>query len=314
MTGPAAPIPRYCPVQGSITRYLRPEVISRIARLDVQARCIAEGFLSGLHRSPYHGFSTEFSEHRKYTEGDDLRHIDWNVFARTDRLYLKKFEAQTNLECTLLVDVSASMAYRHRQSSVSKLEYAICLAAAMSYLMIRQRDVVGLVTFDDRLQAYVRPNGNSAQLSRLLGVLAEARTTGRTRFAGAFPALGQLVRHRGLVLLFSDFLGDLDAAAAGLQQLRFRGHDVIVFHILDRAEVTLPFEGASLFVDSEDPALRVSAQADLIRREYDAEIAGFREQVRQACVDTGAEHLALDTSQPFDVALARFLKERQMRF
>ena len=159
----------------SLTRYLQPEVIQKIARLDLQAKCIVDGFLSGLHRSPFHGFSSEFSEHRKYVEGDDLKYIDWNVYGKTERFYVKKYEAQTNLECTLLVDISRSMGYCHESHTVRKLDYAVYLAAAMAYLMVKQQDAVGLVTFDNDLRAYLRPQSKRSQLTTIVGHLAAAK-------------------------------------------------------------------------------------------------------------------------------------------
>jgi uncharacterized protein (DUF58 family) len=292
------------------TQYLKPEVIQRIARLDLQARCIAEGFLSGLHRSALHGFSTEFSEHRKYTPGDSIRFIDWQVYGRTDRLYVRKYEAQTNLECSLLVDISKSMGYRHESSSVSKLEYAIYLAAAMSYLMVNQQDSVGLATFDNMLRTYIRPNAKPRQLSTIIGNLAATRPSETTEFKTCFPRIASLLRHKGLVVLFSDFLGDIDDLVHGLHRLRHKGHDVIVFHILDPAELDLPFTRSSRFIDTEDSSSQVQAEADQIRAAYREEINAFTDRVKDECTKQRVQYLLLNTAQPFDVALQHFLIER----
>jgi uncharacterized protein (DUF58 family) len=295
----------------SLARYLKPEVIQKIARLDIQAKCIVEGFLSGLHRSPFHGFSTEFSEHRKYVEGDDVKYIDWNVYGKTERYYIKKYEAQTNLECMLLVDISKSMAYRYDEDGVSKLDYAIYLAAALSYLMIKQQDAVGLVTFDNDLRAYIRPQSKRKQLSAIVGQLAAAKTAEPTSFTASLAKIGGLLRHRGLVVILSDFLGDLDGMFAGLEELRYRGNDVIVFHILDRAELDLPFRESALFVDTESPDNRVAAEPDRIRQLYQEEIQSFVSDVGDRCLALRIQHLALDTSQAFDAALHQFLQERK---
>jgi len=298
-------------METNLTKYLQPQVIQKIARLDVQAKCIVEGFISGLHRSPFHGFSTEFSEHRKYVEGDDIKYIDWNVYGKTDRHYIKKFEAQTNLECTLLVDVSKSMAYRYAGDSVSKLEYAIFLAAAMSYLMVKQHDSVGLVTFDNLLRAYVRPQSKPSQLTTIIGLLAKTKTSEVTDFSATLGRITGLLKHRGLVVILSDFLGDIDGAIEGLKRLRFKGNDIIAFHILDRAELDLPFQGNSLFIDSENPDHQVVAQADQIRRQYRQEIGRFLARVRDECANLRVHYLGLNTAQAFDVALREFLMERR---
>src|SRR5437016_13803087 len=188
-------------------KYLRPEVIRQVARLDLRARFIVEGFLAGLHASPYHGFSVEFSEHRKYVAGDDLKDLDWNVYAKTDKYYLKKFQAETNVVGYLVMDLSASMAYTYRQE-LTKFEYAICLAAALGYLMIHQQDPVGLVTFDTRIQTCLPPRSKRTQLGTMLSVLANLKPSGKTDVAKCLHQLAAMVRSRSLVLLFSDLLTD----------------------------------------------------------------------------------------------------------
>src|SRR3989440_3571431 len=188
-------------------KYLRPEVIRQVARLDLRAKFIVEGFLSGLHASPFHGFSVEFSEHRKYVPGDDLKDLDWNVFAKTDKYYLKKFEAETNLTGYLVMDLSASMAYTYRQE-LTKFEYAICLAAALGYLMIHQQDPVGLVTFDTRIRACLPPHSKRTQLGTILAVLANLKPSGQTDVAACLHQLAAIIRSKSLVMLFSDLLTD----------------------------------------------------------------------------------------------------------
>src|SRR5947199_9516376 len=222
-------------------KYLRPEVIRQVARLDLRAKFIVEGFLAGLHASPLHGFSVEFSEHRKYVPGDDLKDLDWAVLGRTDKYYLKKFEAETNVTGYLVMDLSASMAYTYRQE-LTKFEYAICLAAALGYLMIHQQDPVGLVTFDTQIRASLPPHSKRTQLGAILAVLANLKPAGKTDIPTCLQQLAALMRGKGLVMLFSDLLTDPEPVIHSLHRLRHRGHEVILFHILDEAEVKFPFE------------------------------------------------------------------------
>src|SRR6266513_3377838 len=222
--------------------YLRPEVIRQVARLDLRATFIVEGFLAGLHASPFHGFSVEFSEHRKYVPGDDLKDLDWNIYAKMDKYYLKKFEAETNLTGYLVMDLSASMAYTYRQE-LTKFEYGICLAAALGYLMIHQQDPVGLVTFDTKIRTALPPRSKRTQLGQILAVLANLKPAGQTAIAPCIHHLAAMIRSKSLVMLFSDLLTDPEPVLQSLHHLRHRGHDVILFHVLDEAEVQFPFEG-----------------------------------------------------------------------
>src|SRR5260370_38476609 len=213
-------------------KYLRPELIRQGARPDLRAKFIVEGFLAGLHASPLHGFSVEFSEHRKYVPGDDLKDLDWNVYAKTDKYYLKKFQAETNVTAYLVMDLSASMAYTYRQE-LTKFEYAICLAAALGYLMIHQQDPVGLVTFDTRIQTSLPPRSNPTQLGTMLAVLPNLKPSGQTDVAHCLHRLPAIVRHRSLVMLFSDLLTDPQPVLQVLHHLCHLGNEVILFHILD---------------------------------------------------------------------------------
>src|SRR5436309_6916779 len=215
-------------------QYLRPEVIQQVARLDLRAKFIVEGFLQGLHASPFHGFSVEFSEHRKYTVGDDLKDLDWNVYAKTDKYYLKKFKAETNVTGYLVMDLSASMGYTYRQE-LTKFEYAICLAAALGYLMVHQQDPVGLVTFDTRIRTSLPPRTKRAHLGNILSVLASLKPTGPTDIAPCLHQLAAMIRGKSLVMIFSDLLADPGPILVSLHHLRHRGNEVILFHILDEA-------------------------------------------------------------------------------
>lgn len=293
-------------------QYLRPEVIRQVKRLDLRARFIVEGFLSGLHASPFHGFSAEFSEHRKYEPGDDLQLIDWNVFARTDRYYIKKFQAETNLTGWMAVDLSASMDFTHG-GELTKFDYAVCLAAALSYLMIKQSDAVGLVTFDTKVRSSLPPRSRRSQLSAILATLSRSRPTGQTQIAPVLQQLAAMIRHRSLVMIFSDLLSEPDDLFKGLHLLKHRGHDIIVFHVLDAAEVQFPFHGMVEFLDRESPD-KLKVDADDIRADYLDALAEFQGRYRKECNLMGVDYLPLHTGMPFDRALTEYLTDRQRRF
>lgn len=293
-------------------QYLKPEVIQQVKRLDLRARFIVEGFLSGLHASPFHGFSAEFSEHRKYEPGDDLNTIDWTVFARTDRYYVKKFEAETNLTGYLAMDLSASMDYTYRQQ-LTKFEYAICLAAALTYMMIHQSDAVGLVTFDTRIRASLPPRSRKTQLASILGLLAKLQPSGETDIAQALHQLASMIRHKSLVMIFSDLLTDQERVTKSLHHLKHRGHDVILFHILDEAEAEFPFNGMIEFLDKETPQ-KMIVDSDGIRADYLEALAAFRDHYRRECLLAGVDYVPLHTGMPFDKALTEYLFDRRQRF
>ena len=294
-----------------LSKYLDPAVVNSVKRLDLQARCIVEGFISGRHRSPFHGFSTTFSEHRKYNSGDPIKDIDWNVYARTERHYIKKYEAETNLECMLIVDTSKSMAYRSAYSEVSKLEYSVLVAAALSYMLIKQQDSVGLMTFDSKLCHFLKPGSKLSQLKKILAILSTARQTEGTSYMdGLGKSLG-LIKHRGLVVFFSDFLGDTEEAFKVLRMLRFKKHDVVVFHMFDPAELDLPFEDMGRFVDSEDSSQFLTANADQIREAYREEIEQFIGTVKKECEALKANYIQVRSSEPFDKVIQEFLLHRK---
>src|SRR3954470_13850089 len=281
-------------------QYLRPDVIRQVARLDLRAKFIVEGFLSGLHASPFHGFSVEFSEHRKYVPGDDLKDLDWNVFAKTERYYVKKFQAETNVTGYLAMDLSASMAYTYRQE-LTKFDYAICLAAALGYLMIHQQDPVGLVAFDTQLRACLPPRSKRTQLASILSVLANLKPSGPTDVAGSLHQLAGLVRGKSLIMVFSDLLTEPEPVLKAIHHLRHRGHEVILFHILDEAEVHFPFDGVVEFEDVESPE-RMTVDARGMREDYLQAIREFRETYKVECSKAGVDFVAMDTSVGFDKA------------
>ena len=296
----------------AVEQYLKPELASQIKRLDLRAQMIVRGFLQGLHASPYQGFSVEFSEHRRYAPGDDPKDIDWLAYAKTNRYYVKKFESETNLTGYLAMDLSASMAYSYRQK-LTKFEYAICLAAALAYLMIMQQDPVGLVTFDTRLHASVPPRSRRGQLPAILSHLSKLKAVGQTDLAQSLMQLSSMMRHRSLVMLMSDLLGDPESTMQSLRQLRHRGHDVIVFHILDEAEVHFPFEG-SVQLEEPETGQSLTVRAEEVAKEYREQIESFRADFRSQCAAQRIDYVPLDTSMPYDKALTEYLLSRRGRF
>jgi uncharacterized protein (DUF58 family) len=293
-------------------KYLRPEVIRSVGRLDLRAKFIVEGFLAGLHASPYHGFSVEFSEHRKYTPGEDVKDLDWQVYAKTERYYVKKFQAETNVTGYLVMDLSASMAYTFRQE-LTKFEYAICLAAALGYLMIRQQDPVGLVTFDTEIRTCLPPKSKRTQLGTMLSILAALKPAGTTEVATCLHRLAAMIKSKSLVIVFSDLLTDPDPVIRALHHHRHRGNEVILFHILDEAEVHFPFEGLVEFEDVESPD-RLTLDAKGMRDDYLSALAEFQETYRSECSKCGVDYVPIDTSVNFDKALLEYLLRRQQRF
>jgi uncharacterized protein (DUF58 family) len=296
----------------SAEQYLKPEVIQNLARLDLRATVIVEGFLTGLHASPFHGFSVEFSEHHRYNPGDDIKDIDWQVYARTDRFYVKRYQAETNITGYLLLDLSRSMAYTYRQD-LTKFDYAVCLAAAIAYLMIHQQDPIGLITFNDQLRHSLPARSRRSQLGNILAVLQQSQPEGDTRIAENLQRVGAMIRHRGLLMLMSDLLTDPDEVIDSLRMLRYRGHDVILFHILDEAEVSFPFSGSVDLLEPESGDRQVVDAAG-IRSDYMDALNEMRERYRQECFAIGADYVPLDTSMPFDKALMEYLYQRQARF
>ena len=296
----------------SAEQYLKPEVIRTVSRLDLRARFIVEGFLSGLHASPFHGFSVEFSEHRRYSQGDDPKDIDWLVYAKTDRFYIKKYQAETNITGYLLLDLSESMGYTYRQE-LTKFDYSVCLAAALAYLMIHQQDPVGMMMFDDRIRSSLPPRSKRTQLGNMLALLAKSKPVGPTEIAKNLRRVAAMVTHRSLLMLFSDLLTDPDPVIDSLHLLRHAGHDVIVFHVLDEAEVNFPFGG---MVDLKDPETGESLvmDADGIRADYLETLGELRQRYRRDCLSIGADYVGLDTSMPFDKALVEYLSQRKARF
>ncbi len=287
-----------------------PRALMRIKSLQIRARVAVEGFVKGIHRSPYHGFSVEFSEYREYTPGDDTRYIDWKLFARSDRYHVKRFEDETNLRCHLVVDSSRSMGYG--SGPYTKGDYARTAAATIAYFLSRQRDAVGLITFDDRITDYLPPRHRPGHLRRLMGILEREPSGKATDLAKPLEEIAATVRKRGLIVLISDLLVPLDTLRTRLGYLRSRGHDVVVLRVLDPAEIDFPFTNPAMFRDSEsgramnvDPA---AARAGYVRR-FSAHAA----EIARACADQGIELVSLATDRPLELVLFDLLKARIRR-
>ncbi|MBI2824867.1 MAG: DUF58 domain-containing protein [Planctomycetia bacterium] len=265
-----------------------------------------------MHRSPYHGFSVEFAEHREYVPGDDLRYVDWKVFGKTDKIYLKQYEEETNLVCYLLLDTSESMRYKSEQAALSKLEYAQCVAAALAYLTLQQQDSVGLATFDQEVRTLLRPSGNPSHLKQLLHVMEESRADRKTSTGPIFHDLAERLKKRGIVVILSDLFDDVPAMLSGLKHFRHRRHEVVVFHVLDPAELDFPFQRTTLFKGLEQlPDVLSDPRA--LRKAYLAEFQAFIRQVQLGCRAQRADYVQLRTDQPLDLALSSYLSSRLTR-
>jgi uncharacterized protein (DUF58 family) len=288
-------------------RYLDPETLQKLGSLELVAREVVEGMRIGMHKSPLRGFSTEFSHHRPYVPGDSLRHLDWRVYARTSRYYLKLYESETDFTAHLLLDASRSMHYR--SGAVSKIEYAKFLAASLAHLIVSQRDAVGLGVFDRVLRSYVPPSSLPGIVSTLAEELEKVEPLARTDVAGILHEFAQRVPKRGFVILFSDLLDRTEEFARGLDHLRFRGHNVVVFHILDPAELEFPFDGTLKFKGLEE-AEEILTRPRRVREAYLAELGKFIARVRRACERCSVDHVLVDTSRPVDVVLAAYLTWR----
>ena len=293
--------------QDRARQFLDPAVIARLGTLELKAKSIVEGFLSGLHRSPFKGFSVEFAEYRQYIRGDDLSTIDWKVFARSDRYYVKKFEEETNLDCHLLIDVSGSMAYRSQ--GLSKFEYAACLAASLGYLMNRQRDGVGLMAFDDRIVSALPASTRPGHLRNLLVALARLSPGRPTNVAKPLRQLAEALSKRGMVVLISDLLDDPAAVVRGLKLFHHRGSDVLVFHILDPDEIDFPFDRATRFEDLETSE-EVMAVPGVVREHYLKAITSLIERYRRELGGAGIDYQLLNTKEPLELGLMKYLSTR----
>jgi uncharacterized protein (DUF58 family) len=291
---------------------LDPAVLARLEGLQLRATRIVEGYVSGLHRSPYQGFSVEFAEHREYAPGDDLRYVDWKVFGKTNKVYLKQYEEETNLISYLVLDTSESMRYQSATAPLSKLEYAQCAVAAIAYLVVRQQDSVGLVTFDDQVRNWIRPGSSGSHLKQLVHTMQQSEPIHKTSTGPIFHELAERFTRRGIVFIVSDLFDDADAMLAGLKHFRHRRHDVVVVQVLDPAELDFPFQHATLFRGLEGLGDLLVEPAQL-RRAYQQEIERFTARVRAGCLAQQADYLLIRTDQPLDTVLASYFARRKRK-
>lgn len=288
-------------------KFLDPKVLNKITRLDLKARHIVEGFMGGMHKSPYHGFSVEFAEHREYAPGDDLKHLDWKVFGRSDRLFIKEYELETNLRSHILLDTSESMDYGGKETT--KLELASHIAASMAYLILRQQDSVGMVCFDKEVKSFIPTSSSMGHLRPILGTLAQSEGKNKTDLGAVLNALAERIQRRGLIILISDLFDKPDVLLKSLQHFSHKRHDVIVFHVLDEYELTFPFERMTLFEGLEEyPKQLVDPRS--LRKAYLAEVNQFCEDIRKGCVRQMIDYVRISTDQDLDVELTKYLASR----
>ncbi len=286
-----------------------PRVLARVRGLEFRARLIVEGFISGLHRSPYRGFSIEFAEHRKYTQGDDLRHLDWRMLGRTDKHYVKQYDQDTNLRMLFVLDRSASMDYRSDREGLSKREYGAALVAAMAYLALQQSDAVGLAVCDDSVRRLIRASNSPAQWKTLLHEMEAPRSASPTRLRPVLDELAETLRRRHVVVLVSDLFDEPRAILGGLRHLCHRRHEAIVFHVLDRAELEFPFSQSTRFEDLESRDT-VRTEPRVVRQRYRREIGAFLDEVRRGCLSEQIDYALFQTGEPLDKALVGYLVHR----
>ena len=289
--------------------YFDPKVLAGIANLALRARWVVEGLLSGVHKSRAKGFSVEFEEHREYSPGDEIRRIDWKAFGKFDRYFIKEYEDETNLRAYLLLDASASMNYA--SDGITKFDYACTLTASLAYLILKQQDAAGVVTFSDRIEAFIPPRAKRDYLTQILHALENRGPGGETNVGKILDHIAAQVKRRGLIVLVSDLLDEPAEILQGLRQFRFKGNDVIVFHLMDPAELNLPFDGNILFEDLEAANLRVVTDPRVIRSTYSQVVNEFISDLRQQCHDNAIDYQLISTATPLDRALASYLSWRR---
>ena len=290
-------------------KYVDPKTLDRIKRLDVRARLVVEGFITGKHRSPYNGFAIEFAAHREYAPGDDLRHIDWKVWSKTDRLYIKEYEEETNLKCHILLDCSKSMRYGEA-TGWSKYDYAATAAASLAYLMQQQQDAVGLVTFSNQIDLNLKASSHPSHLKLIFHEMEQVELEQQTDVADPFLALSGQIRQRGMVVLFSDLFLKPEDLSTTLSQFRLRGHEVIVFHVMHEDEIAFPFDDNTLFRGLETDA-QLHTEPRALRKSYLEAVERYMKQVKRVCASAGVDHILLNTSKPLDAALSSYLNFRR---
>ncbi len=290
-------------------RYLDPSIISKIKTLDLKARYVVEGFMVGIHQSPYHGFSVEFSEHRAYNQGDPIRNIDWKVYARKEKFFIKQYEEETNLFAHILLDSSNSMSFR-KAGAISKFEYGKILAAAISYLLINQQDSVGFALYSDRIEAYLKPKSNRVYLKEILVKINNSKPQNKTATSESLKTIAQAIKKRGLIVIISDFFDDYNSVISALKHFHYKKNEIILFQILDPFEINFAFEQDSIFVDLETGD-ELATQPRLIQKSYLEELNEFLKKFRKECRNYGIDYNLISTATPFDKALLSFFNKRK---
>lgn len=295
-------------MENDLKNYFDPLVLARLSNLYLKSRWVVEGIMSGIHRSRSKGFSVEFEEHREYSPGDEIRRIDWKALGKFDRYFIKETEDETNLRAYLILDVSASMDYA--SNGITKFGYGCILAASLAHVIIKQQDAAGLVTFSDRIESFIPPRARRGYLMEILRALEGITPSGETSVGKILQEVAGKMNRRGLVILISDLLDEPESILEGLHLFRFKGNDVIVFHLLDPAELELPFEGNILFEDMEQVDLKVAADPKAIHRVYTKVVEEFIERIRKDCQERSIDYQLLSTSTPLDQALVSYLSWR----
>ena len=297
-------------------KYLQPDVVSKLANMELRARMVVEGFITGMHKSPYHGFSVEFAEHRQYMPGDEIRRVDWKVYGKTDRYYIKQYEEETNLKSYIILDASASMSFssesadHKNEKRISKLEYASFIAAALSYLMVQQRDAVGLTVYDSDVRLTLPPHATKAYLRRILVELEKMSAGNTTGTARSLHQMAERITRRGLIIILSDLFDDPSKVIAALKHFRHNHHDVLVMQILDPLERSFAFGGDAVFKDLETTE-EMMTQPYHIQQAYQREMHAFLERYKRECRENNIDYVLLDTTMPFDTALFQYLNKRK---
>ena len=289
--------------------YLDPNIVFKLKSLELRAKMVVEGFMVGLHKSPYHGFSAEFSEHRPYMQGDPIKNLDWKVYAKSERYYIKQYEDETNLLAHVILDVSGSMDYKY-SGKITKLEYASTLAASMIYLMLNQQDAVGLTLYSDKIENYLPPKTGRVYLRKLLTALANAKPENRTATADCLNTVAEKVKKRGLVIIISDFFDDIEKVLSSLKKFHYKKNEIIVFQILDPVEKNFDFGKDAIFVDKET-ADELTTQPYHIQKAYGEAMNEFIQKIKSDCLNNGIDYNLIETTDTFDKALFNYFKKRR---
>jgi len=282
-------------------------IFSKIENLSLRAKYVVDGFIIGLHKSPYHGFSAEFSDHRLYQKGDEIKHLDWKLWAKTDRYYIKQFEEETNLRCQILLDQSASMKFK--SNNQSKLEYAVNLSAALSYLILKQQDAVGLSIFDSDIKKHINPKSKQTHLNKLLLELTKVSGGGNTKISSILHKTAEGIKKRGLIILISDLFDDVEKIISGLKHFKHKGHEIIVFHVLDPQEINLDYGNKTKFIDLETDD-EIESDPIHIRNEYLKQINNYINNLKVSCGKNKVDYVQIQTNQSLDLALSSYLRKR----